>query len=264
MPTTRTDEAPTAGPAVLSKRAGPDGAVALLELRRGKVNALTLDVVKELDEHLDRVGGDEDSRGLVLTGSGSFFSFGFDVPAMYDLEREAFGEFLYAFCALSRRLFSFPKPVIAALNGHASAGGCILALTADERIAAEGRGRIGLNERLIGASLFSSCVEMLAQAVGDRTAERMLYSGELSPVAEAHRMGLVDRLVPGGELVELAVARAATLAENPGAFAGLKWLLRRERAERMAERDPESIERFLDVWYAPDARRLLRGIEIRG
>src|SRR5688572_11127240 len=120
--------------------------VATLALSRGKVNAINPELVQALERRLDEVEADDAIRAVVLTGRGSFFSFGWDVPELLSYEPEAFAAFVARFAQLYRRLFAFPKPVVAAINGHAPAGGCMLALACDLRIMASASARIGLNE----------------------------------------------------------------------------------------------------------------------
>ena len=115
--------------------------VATIRLERGKVNALNSDVVRELITSLDEAAQHPDIKAVVLTGTGKFFSFGFDIPEFLSYSRERFTEFLVSFTGLYTDLFLFPKPVIAALNGHTVAGGCMLATACDYRIMVDGRGR---------------------------------------------------------------------------------------------------------------------------
>ena len=102
--------------------------VALLTLQRGKVNAINEAVVEELLSRLEAVKADRSSGAVVLTGRGKFFSFGLDVPELYPLSREEFTGFVERFTDLYKAIYVYPKPVVAALNGHAIAGGCMLAL----------------------------------------------------------------------------------------------------------------------------------------
>ena len=123
-----------------------DQRLAEVRLERGKVNALDEEVVDELAECFRRLAGDPDVRSIVLTGTGKFFSFGFDIPGFLGHSKEAFLAYLRKFAALYRDLFAHPKPVVAALNGHAVAGGCMLALACDARLMAAGKGKVALNE----------------------------------------------------------------------------------------------------------------------
>lgn len=121
--------------------------VVLLKLNRGITNALNLQLVNQLAEHLQNVRANSDVHGLVLGSSNEkFFSIGFDIPELFELARKDFRVFYHAFNRVSMALYTLPKPTIAAITGHAIAGGCILALCCDYRFIAEGRKLMGLNE----------------------------------------------------------------------------------------------------------------------
>src|SRR5512141_452852 len=120
--------------------------IAEVRLERGKVNALDPAVVRELAASFRHVAEAPEIRAAVLTGTGKFFSFGFDIPEFLAYPRDAFAEYLEAFTALCRDTFSHPKPLVAAINGHAVAGGCMLATACDARIMVGGKAKIGLNE----------------------------------------------------------------------------------------------------------------------
>src|ERR1043165_9471410 len=96
-----------------------DGEIATLMLNKGKVNALNGAVLDQLRTHLEALENDREVRAVILTGSGKFFSFGFDVPEFLSFTKEQFAEFVTNFTDLYAYLFLYPKPVVAALNGHA-------------------------------------------------------------------------------------------------------------------------------------------------
>jgi Delta3-Delta2-enoyl-CoA isomerase len=110
-------------------------------------------VVKELREGLESLEADQDTRAVILTGQGKFFSFGFDIPQFLSFGKEQFSSFLSEFTQLYAYVFLYPKPIIAGLNGHTIAGGCMLALACDYRVMAQGKGKISLNEIGLGSSI---------------------------------------------------------------------------------------------------------------
>jgi 3,2-trans-enoyl-CoA isomerase len=124
--------------------------IATVVLERGKVNALNPVVVEELSATFSTLQGDTAARAVVLTGRGKFFSFGFDIPEFLSYTREEFTTYLTSFTALYRNLFMYPKPLVAALNGHAIAGGCMIALACDRAIMVQGNAKISLNEIAFG------------------------------------------------------------------------------------------------------------------
>jgi len=237
--------------------------IATVTLRRGKVNALNPGVVGQLDSAFRKLEGNSDARAIVLTGQGKFFSFGFDVPELLSFTQDQFIAFVREFTALYTYLFVYPKPVVAALNGHAVAGGCMLALTADRRIMTDGHATIGLNEIAFGSSAFAGAVEMLRFCTGDRAATEVLYTGALYTPNEARDLGLIDAVVPAADVLEHARRMAETLARNPPAFASLKKLLRASVAEEMRRREQASIVEMAGIWYSPATWANLHDIRIR-
>jgi 3,2-trans-enoyl-CoA isomerase len=238
--------------------------VAVVRLERGKVNALNEEMVDELAGCFRRLAGDAEVRCIVLTGTGKFFSFGFDIPQFLGHSKEAFLAYLRRFAALYRDLFACPKPVVAALNGHAVAGGCMLALACDARLMAAGKAKVGLNEIGFGSSLFAGSVEMLRYRVGARNAERIALSGDLYGPEESLSLGLVDGVVAEADLLAAAreLARAHG-AKDPAAFRSVKALLRGPVLEEMARREEASLREFVDIWYSERTWQTLRKIEIR-
>ncbi|MCE5336637.1 MAG: enoyl-CoA hydratase/isomerase family protein [Desulfobacteraceae bacterium] len=238
--------------------------VLTLRLRRGKVNAISEQFLAELNSALDRAESSPDVRSVVLTGSGKFFSFGFDIPEFLSYSKEAFTKYLKEFAGFYARVFLFPKPVVAALNGHTVAGACMIAIACDYRIMNEKEGRISLNEITFGSSVFAGSVEILKELVGPRNARDILYSGAMYTPAEAKEIGLVDELVDGSGLERRALDVARTLGEkDPAAFASVKRLLRRSAADRIARYEERSLEEFVEIWYSEATWANLKKITIR-
>jgi enoyl-CoA hydratase len=237
--------------------------VALVTLSRGKVNALNDAVIEELSRGFEEIQADSNVRAVILTGEGRFFSFGFDIPGFLPYSKEEFTRYLEKFTGLYTSLYLHPKPVVAALNGHAIAGGCMLASACDRRVMASGHAKISLNEVTFGASVFAGSVEMLRACVGSRNAERMLYSGAMYTAEEAAELGLVDRVTSPEHLMEAAMEEARGLAWDGPAFRSLKGLLRGPIADRMRQREADSIREFVDIWYSAPTREKLKKIEIR-
>ncbi len=239
--------------------------IAEVRLERGKVNALNGQVVRELGACFRQVAEARAIRAAILTGTGKFFSFGFDIPEFLSCSKEAFAEYLVEFTTLCRELFSHPKPLVAALNGHAVAGGCMLAAACDARVMVGGKAKIGLNEIGFGSSVFAGSVRMLAYWVGERRAQRILFGGDLHTADEAKELGLVDAVAGEADLPEAARRAARQLADkDPAAFRSIKGLLRRHLADDMVVPDAASIREFVDIWYSEATWRRLQDITIRG
>lgn len=237
--------------------------IATISLARGKVNALNGAVVDERRKRLEELEGDSEVRAIVLTGRGRFFSFGFDVPEFLTFSKEEFTAYLAAFSGLYTYMFLYPKPVVAALNGHAVAGGCMLALACDGRVMAAGNAKISLNEIRFGSSVFAGSTEMLRFWVGNAAATKVLYSGAMFSAEEARSLGLVEEVQPEAAVLDRARRVASDLASrSASAFASIKSLLRRPAVEEMRRREQESIREFVEIWYSAATRASLREIRI--
>jgi enoyl-CoA hydratase/carnithine racemase len=131
--------------------------VTLVKLNRGVINAINHQVIQEVGEALRVAKVDVGVCGLVLTSANAkFFSIGFDLPEIYPFSRQKFSAFFHQYNLLCLDLYTFPKPVISAVTGHATAGGCILALCTDYRFMAEGRALMGVNESKLGGTSHQS------------------------------------------------------------------------------------------------------------
>ncbi len=162
------------------------------------------------------------------------------------------------------RLFLFPKPVVAAVNGHAIAGGCILAFQADLRLMAEGSFKIGLNEIQLGLALPPFVVETFRGRLVPGALERMSSEGPLFSSEEALTISLVDEVVAPAELENRAFERASQLATLPSAaFAESKRLLREPTARRIEESRRKDADRWIDLWFSPDAQRRIGDVVAR-
>lgn len=190
------------------------GEVAVIRMDRPPANALDHALVEALLSALDGVQA-SGARALILTGRPGMFSGGLDVPALIDCKRPDIERFWQQFFLLTCRLASSPVPVIAALSGHAPAGGAVLALQCDYRIGVHGNFRIGLNEVQVGLPVPATILLALEEVIGTRWMRRIATRGSLLPMAEALGIGLVDELVDPDKLMPTAVARAQELLSLP-------------------------------------------------
>lgn len=242
-----------------------DDGIAAVAINRPKVNAINEQVVSELRDVFRELALDTQVKAVILTGKGSFFSFGFDIPGFMDYPREAFQRFIMSFSDLVQRIFVFPKPVIAALNGHTVAGGCVLAIACDRRVMVGGKAKIALNELTLGASVFTSIAEILKYTVGSRKAQLLLYTGKMNSAEEALTLGLVDKVVSVDDLNDAAISAAHELSGwDVFAFGSVKRLLRKDALDRIENHEKGSVSDFVDIWYSENTWEKLKKIEIRG
>lgn len=230
------------------------GEVAVLRLRGGKANALSQPLLERLIELVDEVER-SGAGALVVTGVDRHFSAGLALPTLVDLDRAAMRAFMELFGTAMRHVLATPRPVIAAINGHAIAGGCVLALQCDRRIAADSDIRLGLNEVALGIGLPAVVVEPLRHALRPADAFEVAAGGELYTPARALALGLVDEIAPADELEARALARASALARVPrAAFAQVKASLRRPMIEALDRTGAGELEAWLDTWFSDVAR----------
>ncbi|HSE83329.1 MAG TPA: enoyl-CoA hydratase/isomerase family protein [Thermodesulfobacteriota bacterium] len=238
--------------------------IATVTLSRPKVNALNEPLVDELHECFQKLADDPVLKSVILTGEGSFFSFGLDVPESLSYSKESFTGFFTRFTDLYASVFLFPKPVVAALNGHTIGGGCILALACDYRLMVSGKAKISLNEVTFGSTVPAGCVEMLKFCVGGKNAESVLYTGAMYSAEGAKGLGLVHEVVSKENLEEAARKVAEDFAKKDSrAFESVKTLLRKQAAEEIRKREKDSILEFVDIWYSESTRNNLQKIKIR-
>ncbi len=235
-------------------------AVVLAKLNHGITNAIDLQLVHELTQTIERVKSDPTIRALVLASANEkFFSIGFDLPQLFASSQEDFQRFFRAFNQMCLDLYTLPKPTVAALNGHAVAGGCILALCCDYRLIGQGRKRMGLNEIKLGVPvpyLADCCLRAL---VGFRQARDVIESGEFYLSEAAVRIGMADEALPDEKVVELAVEKGKQLGGLPAAaYAQVK----RNRVEgiqaEVQARGEEKERFFVESWCSEEVRALLR------
>ncbi|HZR09465.1 MAG TPA: enoyl-CoA hydratase/isomerase family protein [Myxococcales bacterium] len=232
------------------------GPVALLRLENGKANAIGPSFLERLEGLLGQIG---DARAAVITGQGSAFSAGLDLPSLVDLDRATMRAYILRFSASMLRVFELPIPLVAAVNGHAVAGGCVLALQADVRIGADRDARIGLNETQLGIGLPSAVVETLRWQVPGPTLAALTLEGRLFSPREALQSGILHELVPEGELLDRSLQRASLLAALPPAGVRMvKQSLRRPAAAAARAAESAEADRWLDTWFAPESRDRLR------
>jgi enoyl-CoA hydratase/carnithine racemase len=245
------------------------GPIRELKLARAPVNALDPALCGALAAAIHEASA-AGVQGLVLSGGPKVFSAGLDVPYLLSLgeDRVALRAAWEAFFTAARALAAAPMPVVAALAGHAPAGGCVLALCCDYRIMAstmqaQAPCLIGLNETQVGLVAPEGVLQLLGRVVGRQRAERLLVAGELVAAERALAIGLVDELVEPGQVAPrarawleglLALPRQPMLQTRAFARADLAATLAPERLQ---------LDRFVDAWYTPDTQAGLRALVAR-
>jgi 3,2-trans-enoyl-CoA isomerase len=239
------------------------GAVRELRLARPPANALDPALIAALRRSVGEAaaGG---ARGLVLSGAPGFFTGGLDVPALLPLDRAAIRAAWQDFFVLLGELATSPIPVVAAITGHSPAGGCVLSLFADYRVMAEGPFKIGLNEVAVGIAMPAALHAAAVHVVGARWAERMCTTGELYTAEQARAIGLVDELVPVGEVVARAVGWCDGLLRlPPEALRKTRQVGRAGLVAALRAGGPDHLDALVDAWFSAETQATLAGVVAR-
>ncbi len=233
---------------------------AVLKLKNGVTNPLSLEFVKALTEAVVSIKDNETVSSLVICSANEkFFSIGWNLPELINYDREQFSEFFRAFNRLSMEIYTFPKPVITAISGHAVAGGCLLALCSDYRFIAEGRKLMGLNEIKLGVPIPYPGDCMLRNLTGYRNARDIVDFGEFYEPDRLLELEMVDKVLPPEELINEALREAKTLGSFPAeAFMITKESRIEDIVTVIKSREKAKEESFLDCWFSEPARAGLK------
>jgi enoyl-CoA hydratase len=225
---------------------GVDGVVARIGLDDGDRNTVDGELVDALGEALDHAE-QALARAVVLEGRPGVFCSGITPRLLARLDPISRRHFVRELGRLVLRLYQFPRPVVAAVTGHATAGGAILALAADIRIAARGPFQIGIGDGVVGALLPGFALELARAQVPCHAHTRWIGFGELVDPDTARQMWLVDRIVPPERVLFEAVQEANKLAALPEpAFGANKRALRQHAVMAALARE----ELDLDALFA--------------
>ena len=234
-----------------------------LRLARPPVNALDPALVRALR---DAIAGAqrEGARGIVLSGREGLFSAGLDVPVLLMLPRDALRAFWGDFFGLCADLACSPVPTVAAITGHAPAGGAVLSIMCDYRVMADGAFRIGLNETQVGLAVPAPIQAMMRRLVGAYRAERLMVAGAMLEAADAKGVGFVDELVATDLVVPRAIAWLSDLLKlPPQAMTGTRRIARADVVAMFEDAAALSVDAILEVWYAPEAQSVLHALVAR-
>jgi len=234
--------------------------LATVRLDRDHGNAINLDLVDELTAVFRKLDADQDIRGVQLAASGKLFSPGLDLQELIEFKRFEMESFLERFNACILGLYTFSKPVLAAIHGHAVAGGCVLTLTADWRVLQHEK-LIGLNEVRVGLPFPYGVAMILRESVPHSHLEEIALFGRNYRGQEAVEMGLAHEVHQADGFEEHCLSRLEELAsKDSAAFAITKRYLRSPTVERIMADEARLESDFLDRWYSPGTRSKIQAI----
>jgi enoyl-CoA hydratase/carnithine racemase len=197
--------------------------LALVRIDRPPANAMTPDLLEAMIAAVEELASDA-PRAVVLAGREGFFSAGADLKVVPTLGPEDLGRMARGINAMAAGWYAFPRPVVCALTGHAIAGGMVLALCGDHRVASQA-GRYGLTEARAGIPYPTVAIAVVRSELSPAAARRLSLGAELVDADQARLTGLVDEVVEPGGVLDRAFERAAELAEVV-AYAAVKAQLR--------------------------------------
>lgn len=233
------------------------GAFTEVVLDRPKVNALDLALLTEIGEVFERLAAADDVRGVLLRAEGSCFSAGLDLRELVSLDRAGTEAFLDAFDRAFGAAYRFPRPLAVAVEGHAVAGGTVLALCGDHvALAKKKKVRVGLTELAVGVPFPTVAFEICAAELPRRALRRLVYEAHVLEADEAFKLGVGDARVEepradAGQWLERALAR-------PGrAFELAKAQLRGAVWQRLSAPDRENRAAVVDALTSDEGRAAL-------
>lgn len=235
------------------------GSIAVLTLAHGRGNVLDLEMCEALAARIEECRAAW-CQAVVVTARGSIFSAGVDLLRIVNEGAPYVRRYLPALSSMLEAMFVYPKPLVAAVNGHAIAGGCMIACTADRRLMARGSGRIGVPELVVGVAFPPLPLEIIRFAVAQPHLAQVIFSGVTADADRAVEYGLVDRAVDAESLASEAIAAAQALAAFPAeAFALTKRQLRAPAIERFRPGQREFDAAVIDSWCAAETLDVIRG-----
>ena len=234
--------------------------VAVIKLNRSTINAINPELVNTLSDAVQDIKDKPEICGLVLgSANEKFFSIGLDIPELYKLDKEKFRQFYKAFNRLCILLYTVPKPTVAAITGHATAGGCIFALCCDYRYIAEGRKLMGLNEIKLGVPIPYPNACMLRDLVGGKNYRDIVDTGDFYEPEDSLRLGMVDKILPIHKVMEASIRKIEEInSRSRDAFTVIKKNRIEPVLEQINSRLAEKEEIFVDFWYSETTQENLK------
>lgn len=231
--------------------------ILMLRLAHGKASAMDLELCEALRIELESVAESREADAIVLTGTGPIFSAGVDLPRMLAAGEDYVPRFIVALDSVLRAMFLFPRPLVAAVNGHAIAGGAIMAWAADYRLMSGGR--IGVPEALVGVPFPPLALEIVRYGVPQQHLQAVVHLAQTYEANVALEMGLIDEVPDRERLMPRAVEVARQLAGIPHAtFALTKRQLREQYLHNAAHMAASAADAIDAAWSAPETHERIR------
>jgi enoyl-CoA hydratase len=238
------------------------GALVTVRFDKARGNAIDEPFTQELLQVASQLGGDPGVRGVLLASAHpKLFCPGLDLVTLVEYERAAMEHFMHVFAKMVLALYALPKPVVAAIGGHAVAGGCILALTADYRVLRRGGVQVGLNEVKVGVPLPWSVALLLRASVPPTAVTPVALLGRNFADDEAIAVGLAHQLADADGFEDFCRARLDEFADKDTASIAItKGYLRDAVLREMRARESQEMGAWLERWFSETTRERIRQI----
>ena len=217
----------------------------ILQLKRGKVNAINHEMVLEIRTAMNDFSSDNSVKGVILTGIPNFFTAGLDVIELYSYDKEQIAEFFADFGGMFIDMISFKKPLIAALTGYSPAGGCVMAIACDYRVMAKGeKYTIGLNEVAVNIRISKNLTDAYAFWIGTGKAHEYILSGKLLKV---------DEVLPRAEK-----QMQKYISFHQDIFKNTKAKLRQDWLNKLETDPKKDLQQAAQLWWQPEIRSRMK------
>lgn len=238
------------------------GNYAVVELARGKVNAINAEMVAEIRNLFKELDQDDKIGGVVLTGNSKIFSAGLDLIELMSYDEATIENFLRDFGMMHVELSRFSKPLICALPGFSPAGGTVIAITADYRVMADDpKFSLGLNEMQVNVQITQNLTEAYAFWLGRSLANRFILDGKLLNPQEAKEFHLVEEICPQAEVLERSEAKMQQyLQADPDIFKYTKNALRQPWFTNQNLDAEADLKQALKIWWKPEVRQRITAL----
>lgn len=233
-----------------------DDGIIVAQLDRPPANALTAGFLGEIERAFQRLDADASVRAVVLKGYERVFSAGMDLKILAEMDAAGQTEVVDALNRAYGAMYGLSKPYVAAVTGHAIAGGLFFLLAADYCVGGEGDAQFGLSEVRVGVAFPVAPLEIARAELPPSAARRLLLGGQPVDVAQAAAWGILDEVVVSGDVEARAIAQAAKWAASPAeAYAQVKQQLRAPVMEKIHRAIDSREDAMLDGWFTPETTR---------
>jgi enoyl-CoA hydratase len=232
------------------------GQIAVLRIERPPANAIDLELADEFATALEGIETNDDIGALIVTGAGNCFSAGLDLKVVPTYDRAQQQAMVMQVNRLFGGLYGLKLPTIAAVNGHAIAGGVILTLCCDYRIGAEGDYKLGLAEMRVGVPFPVAAMAIVRSELSHPVARTMVLTARNYSPSDAVSMGVLDELQPAERLLPRAIEVAKEMASLPRSIYGrIKRQLRAAALALIDDAISNRNEPMLDSWLSTETSK---------